>query len=441
MSQRKKEKIPFITNLKYVLKFSKILLQEKFYQLTAIQARFLAYRDSSSEDFLQKKKPILKQKSIKVMEPKKQLVYPLLVLFDAENMPLQEYYKSVKKLVQKEFGTKSWDGAKLETAYKESTEFYNNHGYNTNVLTHYVGYGKNKADDKLVEIARERKIPNVIIVTNDRELISRLEEVAKRFSFGKLFVYNGKNIKEHTLSQEAKSKSELKGLIEKRDRLFNEYTAVEKEIASLVESVSEKVLPKVEKKIIVKKKIVKKEVLKTAISQNLQNAELDVNIRKELMINPVFVNFSEQIEQIGVNSLNECKIQALNVLDLLTKLPNSRNILESKGLNIAIFKVSLHYAIRDFDISNYKFNKFVDFIQYVVKDSSVKLILREPNEYRLLLKNVVINDLEMKEVIDEPNFGIEKGILDTKFSSSLNQDFLISIKKKIVKNYNIQLAS
>ncbi|CAA6812830.1 MAG: Unknown protein [uncultured Sulfurovum sp.] len=429
-----KKKISLLQNSIYMFKFLNILFQEKLHPLKMLKVRFIHYRDSSLQVKNLAKETTELNKSLKSSIktiPKKHtlrtLNYPLLILFDAENMPIQEHYKLIRTIVIEEFGSKSWNKAKLETAYKESTEFYNNAGYNQSINTHYVDYGKDKADDKLVEIAQNLKIPNIIIVSNDNALIIRLQEVSNTIKSGKFFAYNGRFLKEYTKTNEAIKKSKLQSLKEKREQLFKEYTQVNQEIEHL-----EKTFTKAKKITYKAKQSIPKTIKKKpTLSKNLIIANLDENIRKDLTINPLFINFTEKLVQVDAPSHKEAKIQVHKVLKVFETLPAIHNLLKTKGLEISVFKIALRYAINEFDVNNYQSNNFIEFIQEMIEESAVKLVLKKPSQYKLLFKETLFNELEMSEVLKVNDYGLKEGVLENNFSTSLDSEFLKNLKSRL----------
>jgi len=115
MEHKKKSKSIF-TTVKYLFKFTLILLKEKLVQFKKLQGRFVEYRDSHME-IIEKETPLSKYSTIQIQPKAKNLTFPLLVLFDAENMPIQDYYNLVQKIITAKFGQTSWSSAKRETAY------------------------------------------------------------------------------------------------------------------------------------------------------------------------------------------------------------------------------------------------------------------------------------------------------------------------------------
>ena len=307
--------------------------------------------------------------------------------------------------------------------YKESTEFYNNRGYNQSIKTHYVGHGENKADDKLVELAKEYKIPHVIIISNDKELIQRLQEVTSKYTAGKLFVYNGAFLKEYTLNANQIALSRVNALKSKRAELIQECDTIDKEIAQIEQKTDKKptllIVPKVAEN-----------NPKPTVSKNLKEANLNKNIKNDLIINPLFINFTEQLAQVDALTKKEVLIQSQKVLKIFAQLPRTKNLLETKGLNISIFKISLRYAINNFDQSTYGHSSFVKFIEYILKENQeIKLVLKGASEYKLMLKDTPINELEMSEVLEENNYNIKDNILSENFGTSFaDLDFF---KKKV----------
>ena len=416
MKHNQKKKRIF-TTVKYLFKFTFFLLKDRYKKL---QKQFNEYQKSDIEIKDNRPKPY-RSKSITIIKPKekKKPIFPLLVLFDAENMPIQDHYSLTQKIIVEKFGRKSWDNAKLETAYKESTESYNNKGYNQAIKTYYVTYGKDKADDKLVELAKKHKIPHVIIVSNDKELIARLQDVTSKYTSGKLFVYNGAFLKEYTLNSTQIELSRLKTLKAKRANLLKECDLIDKEIAQIERRSQIEILPKI-----------KKSSIQFSVSKNLQEANIDKHIKSDLIQNPLFIGFTEQLAQVNAPTKKEAQVQSQKVLKLFTQLPRINTLLETKGLNISIFKISLRYAINNFDQSNYGYISFVKFIEYILKDNQeIKLVLKGTSEYKLLLKDTPINELEMSEIAEQNNYGIKDNLLSEKFGTSFaDLDFF---KKKV----------
>jgi DUF1009 family protein len=101
--------------------------------------------------------------------------------------------------------------------------------------------------------------------------------------------------------------------------------------------------------------------------------------------------------------------------------------LESEGLNITIFKIALRYAIDDFNQSNYGYSSFVDYIKHAIKGSSIKLVLKGAVEYRLLLKDTPIDELNTIEVVEEKRYDVDDNLLTENFGNSLED--LASFKK------------
>ena len=397
-----------LSTIKYLFKFTVFLLKEKITKFKKLQEQFIEYRDFHINEKKEKKENYtIKHPKIELKPKTKKIMSPLLVLFDAENMPLQEHYRLIQKIIIEKFGKKSWESAKLETAYQESTEFYNNKGYNQDIKTHYVKRGEDKADDKLVEIATKYKASAVIIVTNDKGLIERLQSVTSKTS-GKLFVYNQAFLQEYRLIKHKVELSQLKSLKEKRDLMKKELELIDKNIVRMEKNTTD----------ILSLFNIKNKKPEKPISENLKNANLDKNIKSDILTNPLFINFTEQLIQIDAPTKSEALAQSEKVLKTFIKLPQIKHLLETKGLNINIFKIALRYAIYDFEQSTYGYSSFINFIQYVIKNSEIKLVFKAPCEYKLFLKDTPINELEMSEVIEKNNYNLKNDVLSEDFGNS-----------------------
>jgi hypothetical protein len=443
MMEQIKNRVEIFTTLKYLFKFI-------FNKLGELRKEYINYRDNliknqkeenmkkdikeekvdnkiEAEEIKEKNIDINKSKIIRLKQPKsKKLSFPILVLFDAENMPIQRYYKLVNKIVVEKFGKKSWKNAKLETAYQESTEFFNNKGFNRDIKTHYVSRGKDKADDKLVEIAKESKIPTIVIVTNDKELIERLQAVASRNPSGKLFVVNGEFIKDYTLTEKEVELVKLRDLKIKREMVLKELEIIERDIVDIEKRHNRdiSIIPLTSKldenrREELKRKQESKKV-EVVISNNLKRADIDDNIRKEMMTNSLFIGFTEELEQVSIQSDRDILKKIREILEIFSRLPRTKNLLEREGINISTLNIAMKYAINGFDQSKYKGSDFVNLIIKAIESTNIKLVLKGVSEYRLLYRDTPIDELDTVDVtLQSSGFNEGENQLTERFGNSL----------------------
>lgn len=336
----------------------------------------------------------------------------LLVLFDAENMAIQTAYRVVETIVIEEFSREIWKSAKLVTAYKEQTERHSNHGYNDLIQTYYVGYGKDKADDKLVEIAQENTQLDMVIVSSDRALISRVQEIAK----GSVLVCNARRIYAYVLDEVNEIKVLEKELKEKKELYFKEYLN------------ANRALKNIHKKMAKKRKLLK-EIHK-------RNPYVEQMNSPDVFQNTILKGFSDKIKPTYVKTHPKLREVSLAIIETFLINPKIKEQLEGVGLDVSIAKTVIEYAVIDFSKGYFGFNKFIDFVRFFLKDSQLKLVFKEPSLYRIILKEhymdgfVEVEAFEEDEIVETVE-SIRELYLEKKSPSSLDIEFLENLKKRL----------
>jgi uncharacterized protein YaiI (UPF0178 family) len=327
----------------------------------------------------------------------------LLVLFDAENMPIQTYYREVKAVVGKHFSPAVWRKAQLVTAYKEKVEGYSNRGYNSSIKHYYVEDGKDKADDKLVEVAHENSEMDMVIVSSDKALIKRIQELAN----GRVLVCNTQTMYAHLL-EEVQTIRELKREVEKQRRYYLEQY---KKADRIVEHINTKIAKK-------------RKILKGISPQksDVKDALLD--------------GLQEKMEPSRVKSHRELREVSLEIVAFFKEKPEINTKLKGEGLDVSVVKKAIEYAVIDFSKSYFGFDRFIDFVRFFVKDTSLKLLFKAPSHYLILLNGydrdafVDVESFDDNEIIE--TLESMKGVLlENNSPSSLDLDVLERLKRKL----------
>jgi hypothetical protein len=124
---------------------------------------------------------------------------------------------------------------------------------------------------------------------------------------------------------------------------------------------------------------------------------------KSEFTDPILIEYSKKFKPITIDNKERIFEEAIEILNFLSSNKNSSYLLNGSGLNISIFSQALSYRIRDFNFLKLGFTKFVDFIRFVSKETNIKLVHKEPSEYRLLYKNAILKGFEDVEPIFELN--------------------------------------
>ena len=338
----------------------------------------------------------------------------MLVLFDAENMAIQTFYRVVESIVIKEFSEEIWKSAKLVTAYKEQTEKYSNNGYNTLIQTYYVGYGKDKADDKLVEIAKENAQLDMVIVSSDRALISRVKDI----STGNVLVCNAKRIYSYVLDELNRIKVLGKELKEKKELYLKEYNNANRELKYINKNMAKK------------RKLLKEIKKKNPYVANMNGYYFDS------FQNTILEGFNFRVEPTYVKTHPKLREVSLVVIEALFDNPRIKEQLEGGGLDVSVIKMAIEYAVIDFSKSYFGFSRFIDFVRFFLKDSRLKLVLKEPSLYRVILKEhhldgfVEVDVFEDDEIVETVE-SIRELHLEKNSPSSLDIDLLEDLKRRL----------
>lgn len=119
-----------------------------------------------------------------------------IIIFDAENMPLQWSYRLVKWLSEKDNTLlPKWEKANCIAVLMPHVRHYVDRGYNQAVKHYYTEDRSPQASDNLiVDLARKysKTYDNVVLVTNDMGLMWRVNKVEGYDT--RTFVYSNTNI-------------------------------------------------------------------------------------------------------------------------------------------------------------------------------------------------------------------------------------------------------
>lgn len=113
---------------------------------------------------------------------------------------------------------------------------------------------------------------------------------------------------------------------------------------------------------------------------------------------PILMEYAKRFKPISAKG-EEVVNQASQLLTFLAANKDAAYLLKNVGLNISIFSQAISYRIIDFSYTVLGFTKLVDFIRYVTRDSTIKLIYNPPSEYRLLYNDSSIKGYEDVEPI------------------------------------------
>jgi len=127
--------------------------------------------------------------------------------------------------------------------------------------------------------------------------------------------------------------------------------------------------------------------------EKLKNIELEDTKKQAIMTNPILKNIINQIDRKSVKSIEEVEEVVKQISNVLIDNSLAKEALK-KGMNISLIKILLDYAIEDFNYKVLGFSKLVDFLRFTLKNTPLKLVLKEPSEYRITFKENSLNNFE-----------------------------------------------
>ena len=157
--------------------------------------------------------------------------------------------------------------------------------------------------------------------------------------------------------------------------------------------------------------------------QKIQQAEIEENKKKAILENPILKQIMPEMQRLSNYDLDDVEEYFKKFVQKLESNISSNPILKKDGLNISILKNAIDYLFNDFDYRQFGFIKLTDFIRYVLKDTNLKLVLKEPSEYRVVFENVELPEFKTVEYLyDKP-----------KIHSKENYLQILSYKSPIIK--------
>lgn len=107
--------------------------------------------------------------------------------------------------------------------------------------------------------------------------------------------------------------------------------------------------------------------------------------------NPVVVRMSHSLERLVSNDRNEIIEKSLSIIKWLVKDPETSKELSRSGLHLSVVKEAFKYGIKDFDVFKIGLPKFVQFLQYICRNTDLQVFtLAESTTTKIAFKNANI---------------------------------------------------
>lgn len=143
-----------------------------------------------------------------------------------------------------------------------------------------------------------------------------------------------------------------------------------------------------------------------------------------LFTDQVLINYAKKFEPLRKPSKERAISEGQEIIKFLAANDDVAIKLNSSGLNISILIQALKYRLGDLKYPTMGFIKQIDFVNFIVKDTTCKLVLKAPSEYRLAFKSARINGFT--DVVPPE-------VLESLHSTTLYRDILATGKFPLIR--------
>ena len=125
-------------------------------------------------------------------------------------------------------------------------------------------------------------------------------------------------------------------------------------------------------------------------------------IEKTLKItNPFVLRMSQSIERLATDNRSAIIQQSLNIIRWFTKDVESARELSHNGLHLSVVKEAFKYGIQNFDPAKIGLSKFVQFLQFICRNTDLKVMTSNKYETKIAFKDANLENLETLPYLDE----------------------------------------
>ena len=122
--------------------------------------------------------------------------------------------------------------------------------------------------------------------------------------------------------------------------------------------------------------------------------------KKPKFTDAVLISYANAFAPLEKPNRDQIIEEGRQIIDFIIKHKSSMHVLESRGLSISILIQALKYRLGNVEYPTIGFLRQVDYIRYIVNNSSCKLVLNKPSDYRLVLATTNLTGYEDVDPID-----------------------------------------
>ena len=125
-------------------------------------------------------------------------------------------------------------------------------------------------------------------------------------------------------------------------------------------------------------------------------------IEKVLKItNPLVLKMSQSIGRLTSDNRQEIIAKSLEILDWFTKDKEGHRELSNSGIHLSVMKEAFKYGIENFDSSRIGLSKFIQFLQYICRDTDLKVVTSDKFQTKIAYRESTIVDFEPLPFLDD----------------------------------------
>lgn len=129
-----------------------------------------------------------------------------------------------------------------------------------------------------------------------------------------------------------------------------------------------------------------------------EKKEVEQNLK---ITNPLVLKMSQSLERLSSNNREEIIKKSQIILNWFVEDKEAVRELSHSGIHLSVIKEAFKYGIEDFDPHKIGLPKFIQFLQYICKDTDLKIVTSDKFQTKLALKNTILENFEPLPYLDD----------------------------------------
>lgn len=129
-----------------------------------------------------------------------------------------------------------------------------------------------------------------------------------------------------------------------------------------------------------------------------ERGELEKNLK---ITNPLVLRMSQGVDRIKTEKKEDIFQQAYKIINWFTEDTESKKNLSTSGIHLSVIKEAFKYGIENFNSSNLGFAKFIQFLQFICRETQLKVVNSPSCETKVIFKEVNLHNFEPLPYLDD----------------------------------------